>query len=160
MRATRKDALPAQTDDDRWMIRALAAASRAAELGEVPVGAVVVLENRRLATGFNLTVSRADPAGHAEIVALRRAARRVGNHRLCGATLYASLEPCVMCVGAIVQARIARVVYAAADPKAGALSLLADPDFRRRVNHRFEITGGIRAPEAATMLRNFFSARR
>jgi tRNA(adenine34) deaminase len=147
-------------EDDRWMSRALAAARRAARRGEVPVGAVVVGRGGFLASGGNRSISARDPSGHAEIVALRNAARRTGNHRLGGATLFVTLEPCVMCLGAIVQARVARLVYAAKDPKSGALGLLANPDLARLQNHRFAVEGGVRSAEAASILKAFFKARR
>jgi len=150
----------AAADDARWMARAIASASRAYRRGEVPIGAVVVLDGRHIAGGYNLTISRMDPSAHAEIVALRKAARRHGNHRLEGATLYSTLEPCLMCLGAIVQARIARLVYAAEDEKAGALRLLEDPAITSRLNHTFDVKGGVRAEESSAMLRRFFTARR
>ena len=144
----------------RWMSRALSAARRAALRGEVPVGAVVVGRTGFLASGGNRSISAKDPSAHAEVVALRRAALRSGNHRLAGATLYVTLEPCVMCLGAIVQARVARLVYAADDPKSGALPLLTDHGFARRLNHRFETAGGVLAADAENLLRSFFRARR
>jgi len=142
------------------MRAALAAAGRAAARGEVPVGAVVVLDGRRLAACGNRTVGAKDPSGHAEIVALRRAASRAGNHRLTGATLYVTLEPCLMCVGAVVQARIERLVYAAEDPTAGGLGLLDEAAWRRRLNHRFGVTRGVLPDEASRLLKEFFAARR
>ncbi|MBI3448759.1 MAG: nucleoside deaminase [Acidobacteria bacterium] len=142
------------------MRAALAAASRAAARGEVPVGALVVLGGKRVASGGNRTVGAKDPSAHAEIVALRRAARRAGNHRLVGATLYVTLEPCLMCLGAMVQARIQRLVYAADDPKAGAVGLLDDAAWRRRLNHRFELSRGLLGREASQLLKEFFAARR
>jgi tRNA(adenine34) deaminase len=108
-------------EDERWMSRALQLASEAAEKGEVPVGAVIVMGGREIGAGFNAPISRCDPTAHAEIRALRDAAARVGNYRLPGATLYVTLEPCTMCVGAIVHGRISRLVYGATEPKAGAV---------------------------------------
>jgi tRNA(adenine34) deaminase len=148
------------TQDEKWMAQALRAARAAAGGGEVPVGALVVRGGRVLGRGANRTITSRDPSAHAEIIALRGAARRTGNHRLLKATLYVTLEPCLMCLGAMVQARIGRLVYAAADPKTGAASLLDRPEVRERTNHRFEVAGGILAQEAGDLLRGFFRARR
>lgn len=136
--------------------------ARAAELaGEVPVGAVVVSEaGETLGRGYNRTLLDVDPSAHAELVALRQAAWRTGNHRLNGATVYVTLEPCVMCVGALIQARIARLVYGASEPKSGALhshpSLAAHP----ALNHAFAVTSGLLAPECAALVQEFFQRRR
>ena len=142
------------------MRRALELAQHAGQAGEVPVGAVVVLNGEVAGEGWNQPIVTHDPSAHAEMVALRAAARQVKNYRLTGATLYVTLEPCAMWAGAIVHARIARVVYGAADPKAGAagsvLSLL-DSD---RLNHRAEVVGGVLAGECSEMLRQFFQSRR
>lgn len=142
------------------MRRALRLARRAEAAGEVPIGAVVVREGRLLGAAANAPIGSDDPSAHAEILALRRAARRAGNYRLPGATLYVTLEPCAMCAGAIVQARIARVVYAACDPRTGAagsvFDLLGDP----RLNHRAEVTAGIEAEASAELLQAFFRRRR
>jgi len=146
--------------DAEHMRAALEEAAVAAIEGEVPVGAVVVVDNKIIATGYNRSVSDSDPSGHAEIVALRSAARRVGNHRLINATLYVTLEPCVMCVGAIAQARIARVVFGAYDKKAGALGSVEDLGDSRALNHRCEINGGLLADECGELLRSFFAGRR
>lgn len=147
-------------DDDQWMGLALEEAALAAEAGEVPVGAVVVMDNRLLGRGHNTPIALSDPTAHAEIVALRAAARAVGNYRLTGATLYATVEPCAMCCGAALQARVARLVYGAADPKAGAVrslyQLLEDP----RLNHRVEVAADIRGAECGARLREFFKAKR
>ena len=147
-------------DDDQWMGRALEEARRAAETGEVPVGAVVVIDGRLVGRGHNEPIALADPTAHAEIVALREAARAAGSYRLIGATLYTTIEPCAMCCGAVLQARVARVVYGAADPKAGAArslyQLLEDP----RLNHRVEVTAGVRAEECGARLREFFREKR
>jgi tRNA(adenine34) deaminase len=141
------------------MGEALRAARAAGRAGEVPVGAVVFDRGgRRLATGSNRTLRALDPSAHAEIVALRRAARRAGNHRLTGASIYCTLEPCPMCLGALVQARVGELVYGAADPKAGGLTLRIFP--WRGANHRFEVRRGVREEEAAGLLRSFFQARR
>jgi len=142
------------------MRAALAAAKTAADDGEVPVGAVVVENGEIVATGHNCSIAAHDPSGHAEIVALRNAGKVRGNHRLEAATLYVTLEPCVMCVGAIVQARVGRVVFAAYDDKAGALGSVEDLSASRAFNHRFETNGGVLADESAALLRHFFQSRR
>ncbi len=139
---------------------ALTEARSCAERGEVPVGAVVVVDGVTIATGGNRTLTDTDPTAHAEIVALRAAAQAVGNHRLPGATLYVTLEPCAMCAGAIIQARIARLVYGAVDPKAGGVTShfgVCTTDF---LNHRVEVTGGVLAEESGELLRRFFRERR
>ncbi len=142
------------------MREALAEARRGFEAGEVPVGAVVVLDEAIIARAHNEPISRSDPTAHAEVIALREAGRKVGNYRLTGATLYATVEPCAMCCGAALQARVARVVYGARDPKAGVVEslyrLLAD----ERFNHRIEVTGGVLADESAALLRAFFETKR
>jgi tRNA(adenine34) deaminase len=146
-------------DDIRFMKAALAEAAKAAARGEVPVGAVVVRDGRIVARGSNRPIAASDPTAHAEIVALRRAARKAGNYRLPDCDLYVTVEPCAMCLGAVVQARIRRVVFAASDPKAGAvLSVMRFPF--KRLNHRPEIAGGILAVESAALLRGFFRSRR
>ena len=151
---------PYTLDDERWMGLALDEAARAAKAGEVPVGAVVVLGGRLLASGHNTPIASHDPTAHAEIVALRAAARAAGNYRLTDATLYVTIEPCVMCCGAALHARIARLVYGAADAKAGAVRsahrLLDDA----RLNHHVEVTAGVRAVECGTRLSEFFRAKR
>jgi tRNA(adenine34) deaminase len=141
------------------MRRALAQARLAAESGEVPVGAVVVQEALPLAEGFNQPVRTGDPTAHAEIVALRQASRTAGNYRLPGATVYVTVEPCLMCVGALVQARVATVVYGALEPKWGALVSLLDLS-RLRLNHRFAIVGGVLEAECRQLLLDFFRFRR
>jgi tRNA(adenine34) deaminase len=147
-------------DDERWMGVALEEADQAARAGEVPVGAVVVRDGRLLGRGCNQPIARHDPSAHAEIVALRAAAGAIGNYRLTGATLYATIEPCMMCCGAAVHARIDRLVYGADDTKAGAVRsihrLLDDP----RLNHRVAVTAGVRAAECGAKLIEFFQARR
>jgi tRNA(adenine34) deaminase len=137
---------------------ALRLASAAAAAGEVPVGAVVVARGRAIGRGANRPVAARDPTAHAEIVALRRAARASRSYRLTGATLYVTLEPCLMCLGAMVHARLGRLVYGASDPKVGAVSLLESR--ARGLNHRFPADGGVRAAECAVLLRAFFRARR
>ena len=139
---------------------ALDQARAAATAGEVPVGAVIVRDGVAIAHGGNRTVQDSDPSGHAEIVALREAGQAEGNHRLAGTTLYVTLEPCAMCVGAIVQARVGRVVFGAYDPKAGALGSAIDLTDARGFNHRFEVQGGVLADECGALLRDFFESRR
>jgi tRNA(adenine34) deaminase len=142
------------------MRQALAAAQAAAARGEVPVGAVLVQGGELLATGHNTCVAGSDPTAHAEIAALRQAALRLGNYRLEGCTLYVTLEPCAMCAGAMLHARLARVVYGAPDPKTGAagsvLDLFADP----RLNHQTSVQGGVLASECGALLQDFFRQRR
>ncbi len=142
------------------MRAALEQAQRAAAAGEVPVGAVVTIDTETVAEAHNRTVTDADPGGHAEIIALREAGRVRGNHRLTDATLYVTLEPCVMCVGAIAQARILRVVFGAYDPKAGALGSAIDLGNSPALNHRFEVNGGLLADDSRRLLGEFFAARR
>jgi tRNA(adenine34) deaminase len=146
-------------DDAKFMRAALAEAAKAADRGEVPVGAVVVRAGRIVARGSNRPVRSSDPTAHAEIVALRRAAKKAGNYRLPGCDLYATIEPCAMCLGAVVQARIRRLVFGAPDPKAGAVGSVMDFPFDK-VNHRPEIVGGVLAGESAALLRAFFRSRR
>jgi tRNA(Arg) A34 adenosine deaminase TadA len=148
------------SDDTGFMDLALGEADRAAAAGEVPVGAVVVLDGRVLARGHNAPISRRDPTAHAEIVALRAAAQELGNYRLAGVTLYSTVEPCAMCCGAIVHARVARLVYGAADPKAGAVESLFRLLQDTRLNHRVEVTAGVRAAECGSRLSEFFRSRR
>ena len=146
--------------DADFMQAALEQARRAAVAAEAPVGAVLVVDSEIIAAGHNQTLVDHDPSGHAEIVVLRAGGKQVGNHRLVGATLYVTLEPCAMCVGAIVQARIARVVFGAYDKKAGALGSAIDLSDSVAFNHRFEIQGGMMADECAAILQTFFAARR
>ncbi len=146
--------------DANWMQQALTLAARAEAAGEVPVGAVVVYENEIVGAGWNQPIGSHDPTAHAEIVALRAAARRLGNYRLPNTTLYVTLEPCVMCSGAIIHARVARVVYGTPDPRAGAAGSVFDILTTERLNHRVVVTGGVAAAEAAMCLQRFFKARR
>jgi tRNA(adenine34) deaminase len=146
-------------DDIGFMKAALAEAAKAAARGEVPVGAVVVRDGRIVARGSNRPIAASDPTAHAEIVALRRAARKAGNYRLPDCDLYVTVEPCAMCLGAVVQARIRRVVFGATDPKAGAVSSVMRFPFER-LNHRPEIAAGVLAVESAALLRGFFRSRR
>ncbi|HKW94154.1 MAG TPA: tRNA adenosine(34) deaminase TadA [Methylomirabilota bacterium] len=147
-------------DDHQWMGLALEEARRAAEEREVPVGAVVVLDGRLLARGRNAPIGLSDPTAHAEIMALRAAAGAIGNYRLTGATLYATVEPCAMCCGAALHARITRLVYGAADPKAGAVQSLYQMLDDRRLNHRVAVTAGVREAECGRALSEFFKAKR
>ena len=146
--------------DQECMRLALEQAMGAALAGEVPVGAVVVIDGEIVASGHNRSISDNDPCGHAEIVALRKTAEIVGNHRLTQATLYVTLEPCVMCVGAIAQARVSRVVFGAYDKKAGALGSVEDLSDSRALNHSFEVNGGLLAEECSAPLKSFFSSKR
>lgn len=141
------------------MDEALAEASRAAALGEVPIGAVVVAGGELVARGFNQPIAAGDPTAHAEILALRAAARALGNYRLTGADLYVTVEPCLMCVGAALQARVARVVYGVLEPKFGALVSLLDVS-GLRTNHRFEVVGGVREDACGRLMLEFFRERR
>ncbi|WP_049753651.1 tRNA adenosine(34) deaminase TadA [Alkalilimnicola ehrlichii MLHE-1] len=142
------------------MRRALALADQAEAAGEVPVGAVLVLDDREVAVGSNQPITARDPTAHAEVVALRRAGEVLGAYRLSGTTLYVTLEPCTMCIGAIIHARVKRVVFAASDPKTGACgSVFALADAPEH-NHHPEVVGGLLATEAGDRLRRFFRARR
>jgi len=146
--------------DLEFMQVALEEAASAGTAGEVPVGAALVLDGKVIARSGNRTIRDKDPTAHAEIITLREAARVVGNYRLGGATLYVTLEPCIMCAGAMIQARIARVVYGADDPKGGAartcFRVFSDP----QLNHRVEFTSDVLAAESASLLQSFFAARR
>jgi len=146
--------------DERYMEAALELARQAATLEEVPVGAVVVLDGEIVGRGCNQPISRSDPTAHAEIMALRDAAARLGNYRLPGATLYVTLEPCIMCAGAIMHARIARVVFGARDPKTGAAGSVVDIFAEDRLNHHAEVTSGVSAEACGALLSGFFAARR
>jgi len=147
-------------DDEHWMGLALEEAARAAQAGEVPVGAVVVLDGRLLGSGHNTPIKDCDPTAHAEMVALRAAAREAGNYRLIGATLYATIEPCAMCCGAAIHARIARLVYGADDAKAGAVRSVNRLLDDARLNHQIAVTAGVRATECGARLSDFFRAKR
>jgi tRNA(adenine34) deaminase len=143
-----------------FMRAALALAEEAAIAGEVPVGAVVVLDGEIVGRGYNHPISAHDPTAHAEIAAMRDAAHRLGNYRLGGCHLYVSLEPCLMCAGAIIHARIAHLIYAARDPKTGACGSVVDAFAERRLNHHTQVHGGVLAVEAGALLQHFFAARR
>ena len=142
------------------MMTAIEEAQRGAREGEVPVGALVLRENRVIGVGHNLPIAMSDPTAHAEIVALRDACAYLGDYRLDGADLYVTLEPCVMCVGALINARIDRIYYGARDEKAGALGSVYDIGRDGRLNHRIEVYGGIMSTECAAELQNFFKKRR
>jgi tRNA(adenine34) deaminase len=146
--------------DEFFMREALALAREAGAAGEVPVGAVVALDDVIVGRGFNQPISAHDPTCHAEIAALRDAARRLGNYRLPGCVLYVTLEPCTMCTGAIFHARIARVVFGARDPKTGAAGSVLDLYAESRLNHHATITGGVLEAECGELLSSFFAARR
>jgi tRNA(adenine34) deaminase len=146
-------------DDVQFMRLALAEAHKASR-EEVPVGAVLVYEGRVVASAANRTLRDLDPTAHAEMVVLREAARLLATHRLTGSTLYVTLEPCAMCAGALIQARIARLVYGADDPKAGAVRTFFEVLTHPALNHRVEVTPGVLADEAAALLKTFFAARR
>jgi tRNA(adenine34) deaminase len=147
-------------NDQKYMQLALDEAREAERAGEVPVGAVVVLDGQAIARGSNRTLRDCDPTAHAEIVALREAARIVGNHRILDATLYVTIEPCAMCAGAIVQARLARLVYGADDPKGGAVRTVFAVLNEPRLNHQLEVVPGVLAEECAGLLQSFFASRR
>ena len=151
---------PVDTRTEHYMAMALAQARLAHGRGEVPVGAVVVWRGEVIATGFNQPIGTHDPTAHAEIVALRAAAEKLGNYRLPECELYVTLEPCIMCSGAMMHARLARVVYAATDPKTGACGSVLDLFGERRLNHHTEVVGGVLAAEASAMLKAFFAERR
>lgn len=146
--------------DRHWMSRALELAQRAADAGEVPVGAVLVRGDEVIGEGWNQPIGARDPTAHAEVLALRAAAARVDNYRLVDSTLYATLEPCPMCAGALVHARVARVVFGAVDPRAGAAGTVFDLLRSAALNHRAEVVGGVLAEECAALLRSFFRVRR
>lgn len=146
--------------DQHFMQLALEQAQHAWSLGEVPVGAVVVKDGEVIAVGYNQPIGRHDPTAHAEIVALRAAAERLGNYRLPGCELFVTLEPCVMCSGAMMHARLARVVYAAQDPKTGAAGSVVNLFEQEQLNHHTQVQGGMLADEASAMLRSFFAERR
>ncbi|MDM8545563.1 tRNA adenosine(34) deaminase TadA [Candidatus Venteria ishoeyi] len=147
-------------NDEQWMLQALQLADRAAAMGEVPVGALVVRDDVVLAEGWNQPIHLNDPCAHAEILALRQAGQQAGNYRLPGTTLYVTLEPCIMCVGAMIHARIQRLVFAASDPKTGAAGsvfpLLQDPHH----NHQVVVAGGVLAEASRQRLQQFFRQRR
>jgi tRNA(adenine34) deaminase len=151
---------PLQIDDELWMQEALRCAQRALNAGEVPIGAVVVQQGRIVGQGWNRNIAQHDPSAHAEIVALREAGAALGNHRLAGCELFVTIEPCAMCAGAMIHARIARLIYGADDPKAGAVQSLARLLEHPQLNHRVEVRGGVLAGRCAEVLQDFFRSRR
>ncbi len=146
--------------DESFMVMALELAAKAERADEVPVGAIVVRDGEIIGRGHNATISRNDPTAHAEIIALRDAAQHVGNYRLVDCDLYVTLEPCVMCAGAMMHARIARVIYGAADPKTGACGGVVNLFDEARLNHHATVTGGVLAEQCGQMLKEFFARRR
>ena len=146
-------------DDRYFMRRAMAQAKKAADRGEVPVGAVVVKDGTIIGCGWNRPISKKDPTAHAEVVALRAAARKLGNYRLTGCDLYVTLEPCPMCLGGVIQARVRRLVYGAPDPKSGAVRSIMQFPFQK-LNYRPEIVAGVLADGCGRLLRDFFGSRR
>jgi tRNA(adenine34) deaminase len=149
-----------QSMDELWMKEALRSAQRALEAGEVPVGAIVVCDGRIVGRGWNRNIGESDPTAHAEVVALREAGKTVGNHRLAECDLFVTIEPCAMCAGALVHARIKRLVYGADDTKAGAVRSVMQVLNHPALNHRMEICGGVLAGRCAELLQAFFKSRR
>ncbi len=147
-------------DDGYWMGRALRQADLAGKRGEVPIGAVIVRDGAIIASGYNLRESHHDPTAHAELIAIRKAARKIGAWRLTGCTVYVTLEPCAMCMGAMVLARVAALVYGCRDPKGGAAGSLYDLACDQRLNHRFPVIAGVREEECSRKLSEFFAALR
>lgn len=153
-------ATASEIPDEVFMAEALNLARQAEQVGEVPVGAVMVVDGQVVSRAHNQPLSTKDPTAHAEMIALRRAAEVVGNYRLSGASLFVTLEPCVMCAGALVQARVSRVVFGASDSKAGACGSLYNIPEDPRLNHRVSITRGVLAKDCRNLLRSFFETRR
>src|SRR6266851_8322160 len=150
----------ALSTDELWMEEALRAAQRALEMGEVPVGAVVVCGGKIVGRGWNHNLTDSDPTAHAEIIALREAGAALGNHRLGACELFATIEPCAMCAGALVHARVKRLIYGADDPKAGAVHSVMRVLNHPQLNHRMEVTGGVLAGKCTQMMQVFFQQRR
>lgn len=148
------------TEDEKFMQAAIREARRAAQEGEVPVGAVIVHEGQIMARGHNRSISLHDPTAHAEIMALRRAGKHMGNYRLLGTTMYVTLEPCIMCAGALILARISRLVYGATDPKTGGCTSLYEILTDARLNHRIEVRAGVYAHACEDILSGFFQGKR
>jgi len=148
------------TSDELWMEEALRCAQRALEAGEVPVGAVVVCDERVIGRGWNRNISESDPTAHAEVIALREAGATVGNQRLGSCELFATIEPCAMCAGALVHARIKRLIYGADDPKAGAVRSVLQVLNHPALNHQIEVRSGVLAGRSAELLKSFFKSRR
>jgi tRNA(adenine34) deaminase len=160
LRAKTKTHPKPPASDELWMEEALRSAQRALEAGEVPVGAVVVCDGRIVGRGWNRNITDSDPTAHAEVMALREAGRAVGNHRLGDCELFATIEPCAMCAGALLHARIRRLVYGADDPKAGAVHSVLQVLNHPQLNHRVEVRGGVLAGRCAELLQAFFRSRR
>ncbi|SDO96604.1 tRNA adenosine(34) deaminase TadA [Desulforhopalus singaporensis] len=148
------------TPDEKWMHLAIEQAKKSAVIGEVPVGAVLVKDGQLLSAAGNCPISLHDPTAHAEIRALRMASEKIGNYRLVGTTLYVTLEPCIMCMGAIVHSRVSRLVYGASDPKTGAADSVYRIGSDGKLNHRLEIAGGVQEAECGSLLKDFFKSRR
>lgn len=151
---------PSAESDELWMEEALRAAQRGLEAGEVPIGAVVVCDRRIVGWGWNRNITDSDPTAHAEIISLRQAGAEVGNHRLMDCEVFATIEPCAMCAGALVHARIKRLVYGADDPKAGAVHSVMQVLNHPRLNHRMAVRGGVLAGRCAELVQDFFRGRR
>ncbi len=149
-----------QMDDDFFMAQALEQAQNAWDLGEVPVGAVLVKDGRIMAVGCNQPIGAHDPTAHAEIMALRAAAQVMGNYRLPGCDLYVTLEPCVMCAGAMMHARLSRIIFGASDPKTGACGSIINLFAQEKLNHHTEVVSGVLAQQCSTLLKDFFTQRR
>ncbi|HSS98386.1 MAG TPA: tRNA adenosine(34) deaminase TadA [Terriglobales bacterium] len=149
-----------QTNDELWMEEALRSAQRALDIGEVPVGAIVVLDGNIIGRGWNRNITDHDPSGHAEIMALREAGKNLGNHRLSECELFVTIEPCAMCSGALVHARIKRLVYGADDPKAGAVKSVLQVLNHPQLNHQMEVRSGVLAGRSGDLLQAFFRSRR
>jgi len=147
-------------DDEQWMRYAIALAKQGQSYDEVPVGAVIVKDNQIIGEGWNQPIGQHDPTAHAEIVALRAAGHSQANYRLLDTTLYVTLEPCVMCAGAIIHARVSRVVFGAGDPKAGAAGSIVDIFSNSRLNHHVQVQGGILSEECGSLLSQFFKSKR
>ena len=161
MADTKKNAVEMQPEEDAaWMLRALEQAEIAAAAGEVPVGALVIKDGEIIGQGHNRNLLDNDPTAHAEIVALRQAAARLGNHRLTGCTMVATIEPCSMCAGALIHARLTRLVYGANDPKAGAAGSTIQVINHPSLNHRMQVTAGVLAGECSEVLQKFFRQKR
>ena len=161
MADTQKNAAEMQPGEDAaWMKRALEQAELAAAAGEVPVGALVIKDGQIIGQGHNRNLLDNDPTAHAELVALRQAAARLGNHRLTGCTMVATIEPCSMCAGALIHARIGRLVYGASDPKAGAAGSIVQVINHPSLNHRMEVTAGVLSGKCSEILQRFFRQKR
>jgi len=160
VRLTTNEHITPASSDELWMEEALRAAARALDTGEVPVGAIVVCDGRIVGRGWNRNIQENDPTAHAEMIALREAGANVGNHRLGGCELFVTIEPCAMCSGAMVHARIRRLVYGADDPKAGAVHSVMQVPNHPQLNHQMEVRGGVLAGRSADLLQELFRSRR